>query len=96
MFSLGTYDLIIVLVLVGIVWAVVAATRRPGSAMAEMICPNASCGYRGAPDKTPRGNILVGCALCLLFLLPGILYFVLLGGYRYRCPNCGIQIAADN
>jgi hypothetical protein len=64
--------------------------------MRKMICPNANCEYQGKPKKTSRGSTIVGLILCLFFLLPGILYFMLMSGYRYSCPNCGMQIAADN
>lgn len=63
--------------------------------MSEMICPNANCGYRGEPKKEARGSTAVGCLLCLFFLLPGILYFIFKGGYRYVCPKCGLQIKSD-
>jgi len=61
-----------------------------------MICPNPNCGYQGPARRKARGSILVGLVLCLFFLLPGILYFMLKSGYRYSCPKCGLQIAADN
>ena len=64
--------------------------------MGEIICPNSNCGYRGEPKKDPRGSTAVGCLLCLFFLLPGILYFMFKGGYRYICPKCGLQIKTDN
>ena len=62
----------------------------------SIICPNPNCGYRGRARRKARGSVLVGLVLCLFFLLPGILYFMFKGGYRYYCPNCGMQIAADN
>jgi hypothetical protein len=61
-----------------------------------MICPNMNCKYEGKPQREARGSILVGCFLCLLFLLPGVLYFMFMGGYRYYCPKCKLQISADN
>ena len=42
------------------------------------------------------GSTLVGLVLLCFFLLPGILYFMLKSGYRYVCPKCQMQIAADN
>lgn len=63
--------------------------------MRAMICPNSQCGYRGAPVRIARGSVLAGLVLLCLFVLPGLLYFTLKGGYLYRCPNCGLQIAAD-
>ena len=61
-----------------------------------MICPNPNCGYRGKPKRKARGSVLVGLLLLCFFLLPGILYFIFKSGYRYSCPKCGLQIAADN
>jgi len=64
--------------------------------MREIICPNANCGYKGQPQREARGNVIIGLFLCCFFLLPGILYFMLKEGYRYRCPKCGVQISNDN
>lgn len=63
--------------------------------MRSMICPNSNCGYKGKPARKARGSLIVGLLLCLLFLLPGLLYFMLRSGYRYLCPNCGLQIASE-
>jgi len=65
---------------------------RPG----DFICPNPNCGFCGKPKQRPRGSMLVGFILCFLFLIPGVLYFIFMTGYRYYCPKCGIQIANDN
>ncbi len=62
----------------------------------EIICPNANCGYKGPPKKVARGSTFIGLILCCFFLLPGILYFMFKSGYRYICPQCGLQIAIDN
>ncbi len=60
-----------------------------------IICPNQNCGYKGEARKQARGSIAAGCLLTLLFIVPGILYFLFMQGYRYYCPQCGLQIAAD-
>ena len=62
----------------------------------DIICPNNRCRYRGPAKEKARGSVLVGLFLCCFFLLPGILYFMLKSGYRYSCPNCGMQIGSDN
>jgi hypothetical protein len=62
----------------------------------EIICPNPNCIYKGIPKRQARGSFLIGLILCLFFLVPGILYFMFKSGYRYYCPKCGMQIAADN
>lgn len=69
-----------------------AAVRGPG----DIICPNPNCRYQGPPRKVARGPILLGLVLLLLFILPGILYFIFMQGYRYYCPKCGLQIKVDN
>lgn len=61
-----------------------------------MICPNVNCGYRGPAKRRKRGSVLLGLLLCLFGLVPGVLYFIFRSGYRYSCPRCGLQIAADN
>lgn len=61
-----------------------------------MICPNPNCGYKGKPRRQARGSVLVGLILLCFFLVPGILYFMFKGGYRYSCPKCGMQIANEN
>jgi len=61
-----------------------------------MICPNPNCGYVGEPKKIARGSCLIGLILCIFFLVPGIIYFIFMGGYRYYCPKCNIQIGNDN
>ena len=62
----------------------------------EIICPNANCGYQGKVKKKARGSIIAGIILCFIFLLPGILYFIFMQGYRYYCPKCNNQISVDN
>jgi hypothetical protein len=61
-----------------------------------IICPNPNCGYNGPPRKEARGSVLVAILLFLLGILPGVLYLIFRRGYRYYCPKCGLQIAADN
>jgi len=61
-----------------------------------IICPNPNCGYRGKPKKVARGSCLLLIVLFFLGILPGILYLIFRGGYRYECPKCGMQISADN
>ncbi len=64
--------------------------------MKKIICPNPKCDFTGKPSKKARGSTLVGLILCLFFLLPGIIYFIFKSGYRYYCPNCGIQVGNQN
>ena len=68
-----------------------AAVRRPG----DIICPNPNCRYQGPPIKVARGSILLGLILLLFFILPGVLYFIFMQGYRYSCPKCGLQVKSE-
>jgi hypothetical protein len=61
----------------------------------DIICPNPNCGYKGPPKRVARGSMLTGCFLMLLFVLPGLLYFMFKGGYRTLCPRCGLQLSTD-
>ena len=62
----------------------------------KIVCSNPNCAYQGKAKKKARGSLIVGLFLCCFLLLPGILYFMLKSGYRYSCPKCGLQMAADN
>lgn len=62
----------------------------------NIICPNSNCGYKGPAKRVARGSAIVGLFLLCFFILPGILYFMFKGGYRYSCPQCGMQISSDN
>lgn len=62
----------------------------------NIICPNPNCGYKGTAKRKARGSALVGLILLCFFILPGLLYFMFKGGYRYTCPQCGMQISSDN
>lgn len=69
-------------------------SRRP-LRQGEIICPNPNCGYRGTPRRVARGSSIVAIVLLLFFLLPGLIYVMFKGGYRYYCPRCGTQIGID-
>lgn len=59
----------------------------------RVTCP--LCGYTGTLTRMPKGQMFVGIMLLLLFIVPGLLYFVLFSGYRYICQNCGKTIKSD-
>ena len=54
-----------------------------------VVCPNPNCGYRGKGKRKSRGSILVFLLLLLLGIIPGIIYFLVMSGYRLHCPECG-------
>lgn len=64
--------------------------RRPGH---FIICPNQNCGYQGPCEKEPKGSTIVLIFLFFLWVLPGLLYLIAAGGYRLKCPKCGLQIS---
>jgi hypothetical protein len=68
--------------------AVHHTTLNPG----DIICPNSQCGYCGPPRKVPRGSLILGLILCLFFILPGVIYLMVMSGYNYICPRCGLHI----
>ena len=61
----------------------------------QIICPNPNCGFKGRAKQEAKANGCLGVILLLFWILPGIIYFALMSGYRYRCPKCGMQIASD-
>jgi hypothetical protein len=79
---------------IAIPYATPAPARRPGRG--EIICPNPNCGYVGRPIREARGSAVLGCLLCFLLLLPGVIYLIFMGGYRYSCPQCGMQVRNEN
>ena len=68
------------------------ATARRAPNRGEIICPNLNCGYVGKPKQQARGSVAVGCLLTVIMILPGLIYFALMSGYTYICPNCGVEI----
>jgi hypothetical protein len=81
---------------IGLVMTVVGTAMLPKPVGHNIICPNPNCGYRGPCALRPRGQFIVGFLLLLLWVFPGVLYFIFFRGYRYYCPKCWVQIAIDN
>lgn len=69
------------------------APFSPGKGM--IICPNPNCGYKGPVKRIARGSRVVAILLLLFLFVPGLLYILFCGGYRYVCPRCGMQIGRD-
>lgn len=103
-FLVSLMPLAIILAIAYGIWRYKQATVVPTPALAsapartgyEIICPNPNCGYRGAPRKVERGSVVVGLLLCCFLIVPGVIYFIARGGYRYLCPRCGLQVRSDN
>ncbi|MGB5217568.1 MAG: hypothetical protein WBN66_04640 [Smithella sp.] len=97
------YETILTIIVIGFCYFVYQYNKKNKKDIAEketidktIICPNVNCGYKGEAKKIRRGSTLIGLILCLFFLIPGIIYFIIKSGYRYTCPKCGLQIRTDN
>lgn len=67
--------------------------KRPDVARGQVRCPN--CGDVVKPIRKSKGSFAVGLLLCLLAVVPGVIYFIVMSGYTYTCPSCGIQTGKD-
>ena len=66
-----------------------AATGATGPLI---ICPNPNCGYRGAGLRRAKGSVGLTVLLFIIGVVPGLLYWLLRGGYRVSCPRCGMMV----
>jgi len=66
-----------------------AVAELPVAGEAMRCCP--ICGSTAKPKKKANGSTIVLLFLLLFFLLPGLLYWMLKGGYSYYCPKCGFK-----
>lgn len=58
--------------------------------MGEPVVICATCGSQGKAKISNRGSVLVFLALCVFFLIPGLLYLVyMLTGNYTSCRSCG-------
>ena len=90
--SVGKIGIILLMiVLISVIFYLLSMWRTKN----QIICPNVNCGYQGSPKRISRGNLLIGLLLLLFGVVPGLLYFAIMRGYRYYCPKCGLQIATD-
>ena len=61
-----------------------------------ILCPNPKCSYYGPARRKSRGSIPMGLFLTFFGVLPGLIYFMSHGGFRYYCPECGLQVGSDD
>lgn len=61
----------------------------------ERICPNPNCGYCGSGKKEARGSRLLFILLILVWIIPGLIYWAVCGGYRIVCPKCGMEWSVE-
>ena len=57
----------------------------------DIICSNPQCCYVGPPKRESRGSVILAVLLFLFGILPGIIYMVVMSGYNYVCPRCGLR-----
>lgn len=58
----------------------------------EVICQNPNCGYVGKPRREATGSAAILIVLLLLWILPGVLYWIFFSGYTNFCPRCGMKL----
>jgi hypothetical protein len=90
------FETVSVIIFIGLLYFAYQYNKKKETIDKTIICPNVNCGYKGEAKKIPRGSTVIGLILCLFFIIPGIIYFIIKSGYRYTCPKCGLQIRADN
>jgi hypothetical protein len=61
-----------------------------------MICQNPHCGALVRPTRKSRGSVVVMILLFFVGVLPGILYALLMSGYDYFCPRCGMKLRTEH
>jgi hypothetical protein len=71
------------------------ARAREQVVSGKFTCPNPACRFSGEAKSVPKGDLATGLVLLLLFLVPGILYFLFASGYKYICPRCGQKLRTD-
>jgi len=55
----------------------------------EVRCP--VCQSSSPPAEAKKGSALVLFVLLLLWILPGVIYWIFCSGYAYVCPECGYK-----
>jgi hypothetical protein len=61
----------------------------------ERVCPNPNCGFCGKGKREARGSGVIFVILILLWIIPGLIYWALCGGYRIVCPKCGMEWSVE-
>lgn len=64
---------------------------RPQWASMATACP--VCGSLKPAVKKAKGSIVLAILLLLLWILPGLIYWMFYQGYIYVCPDCGAKRA---
>jgi len=67
----------------------------PGHAAATVIPPDFTCRVCGGhrrPERRAKGSAFVFIVLLLFFVIPALVYGILMQGYHYVCPDCGAVV----
>jgi len=80
-------------ILIGAVYAIVGCRKKPEKEVSDIICANTNCGYKGKPCRQRQRSTLVFVFLSVLWLLPGIVYYLLVPEYSYWCPQCKAKVS---
>jgi len=73
---------------VGAIYAGLGPKRREQQEMRKIICTNANCGYKGEPSREKQRSMIIFLFLFCLWILPGIVYYLMVPEYKYWCPEC--------
>lgn len=84
---------IIAVVAIGAVYAIYGIKLKKSPDMPQIICANTNCGYKGEPRRKKQFSVIVFLGLSLLWLLPGIVYAILVPQYKYWCPECKAKLS---
>jgi len=85
--------IIIAVLVIGVVYAVLGIKWKESQNIPKIICTNPNCGYKGEPCREKQFSLLVFFGLCLLWLLPGIIYAIAVPTYKYWCPECKTRLS---
>lgn len=83
---------VIAAIVVGVVYAIIGYKKKPEKELPEIICTNANCGYKGKPSREKQRSTLVFVFLFIMWMLPGIVYYLLVPEFKYWCPECQTKL----
>lgn len=83
----------VAVLVIGGVYALMGIKLKESEDIKQIICANANCGYKGEPSRKKYFSMIVFLGLCLLWLLPGIIYAIVVPSYKYWCPECHSKIS---
>lgn len=79
--------------LFGFGYAISGIKLKKSEDVTKIICANPNCGYKGEPIRKKYFSMIIFLGLCLLWLLPGIVYAIVVQPYKYWCPQCHTKLS---